>query len=187
MTHPMQPIPHHRSRVRLSLGSLPLVTRLETQVLATPLAMLLVVTGCGGDGDSASQVDPEVGTTSSQPAAPVDGPTISGDSSRGTFAIAITPRGGPMPTNEPFDVILEVTKPATGAPFTELDAITLDARMPAHDHGMTRDVELVATGMPGQYAADGLLFHMIGHWEFHVDVTRGPRMERAQVSTRLEF
>ncbi|MFT5733531.1 MAG: hypothetical protein ACI80K_001253 [Paracoccaceae bacterium] len=148
--------------------------------------MLMAVTACGGDGEAVKPV-PATEAAVSEPAPPVEGPTLSGISSRGTFTIAITPNQEPIPTDEPFDLILEVTDSATGEPFTDFDAITMDARMPAHDHGMTVDVALVPTPEPGQYTANGMLFHMIGHWEFHVDVTRGPRMERAQVSTRLEF
>ncbi len=154
--------------------------------LASICLALTAALGCGGQGDeqAATTAAP---TNTGAPAGPVDGPPMSGVSSRGSFQIEVTPKGGPIPTNEPFDVKLSVTEPETGAPFTGFDAITLDARMPGHDHGMTRDVELVATDTPGEYVAEGLLFHMIGYWEFHVDVVQGPRMERAQVATTLEF
>lgn len=152
-----------------------------------PGVILLLLAGCGGSGQDdgpAPEVAPSAPVT---PAGPVDGPTLSASSSRGTFVAEITPKGGPIPTNEPFAVRLVVKDAGSGAPLVGADAITLDARMPAHDHGMLRDVELTATDSPGEFVAEGLLFHMIGRWEFHVDVTRGPRMERAQVSTTLSF
>ncbi len=149
-------------------------------------ALAVVLAGCGGSGDE-QEVATAAPVAPTAPTGPQDGPAMSGVSSRGTFQIEVTPKGGPVPTNEPFDVKLRVTDPESGDPFTAFDAITLDARMPGHDHGMTRDVELVATDKPGEFVAEGLLFHMIGYWEFHVDVVQGPRMERAQVDTTLEF
>ena len=147
---------------------------------------MVAATGCGNSKDEQAAATVEQ-VAPSAPTGPVDGPTMSGVSSRGTFQIEVTPKGGPIPTNEPFDVKVSVTNSETGAPFTAFDEITLDARMPGHDHGMTRDVDLVATDKPGEFLAKGLLFHMIGYWEFHVDVARAPSMERAQVSTTLEF
>ena len=149
-------------------------------------ALAVVLAGCGGSGDE-QEVATAAPVAPTAPTGPQDGPAMSGVSSRGTFQIEVTPKGGPVPTNEPFDVKLRVTDPESGEPFTAFDAISLDARMPGHDHGMTRDVELVATDKPGEFVAEGLLFHMIGYWEFHVDVVQGPRMERAQVDTTLEF
>ena len=158
------------------------------QALALPACILfasLALAGCGGE--DVQGVATAAPTAPSAPEGPVDGPPMSGVSSRGTFQIEVTPKGGPVPTNEPFAVHVKVTDPETGDPFTAFDEITLDARMPGHDHGMTRDVELVAAGPPGEFVAEGLLFHMIGYWEFHVDVVQGPRMERAQVDTTLQF
>lgn len=142
--------------------------------------------GCGGS-DPEEEIAPTAPATSTAPTGPTHGPAMKGASSRGTFEIEITPQAGPIPTNEPFNVKLMVTEPLTGEAFTAFDRITLDARMPEHDHGMTREVELVATDKPGEYMAEGLLFHMIGYWEFHVDVVRGSQMERAQVAKTLEF
>ena len=89
-----------------------------------------------------------------------------------------------MPLNEPFAMRVHVIDTATGEPLMGADAVTLDARMPIHSHGMLRDVELVPRE-GGGYRAEGLLLHMIGPWEFHVDVQRGPLLERAQVEYEL--
>ena len=105
-------------------------------------------------------------------------------SARGTFAVVLEPEGGAVPLNEPFAMRVHVIDAATGDPLEGADAVTLDARMPIHGHGMLRDVELVARE-GGGYRAEGLLLHMIGPWEFHVDVQRGPLMERAQVEYEL--
>ncbi len=154
---------------------------------ATFTLVLTHLVSCGGSDPETAATEQPKAPAAAVVTAPTHGPPISGTSSRGTFALEVIPKGGPIPMNEPFGVMVRVTDPASGAPFTDFDTITLDARMPAHDHGLTRDVTLVATGEPGEFEADGILFHMIGHWEFHVDITQGPRMERAQVSKTLEF
>ena len=105
-------------------------------------------------------------------------------SARGTFAVVLEPEGGGVPLNEPFAMRVHVIDTATGEPLEGADAVTLDARMPIHGHGMLRDVELVESEGDG-YRAEGLLLHMVGPWEFHVDVQRGPLLERAQVEYEL--
>lgn len=105
-------------------------------------------------------------------------------SARGTFAVVLEPESGAVPLNEPFAMRVHVIDTATGEPLAGADAVTLDARMPIHGHGMLRDVELVERE-GGGYRAEGLLLHMVGPWEFHVDVQRGPLLERAQVEHEL--
>lgn len=131
------------------------------------LLLLAVLFGCG------------------EPPAPV-GATLSATSSDGTFEAHVTPQVVSIPLNEPFAVTLALVDPVTGATFTDYDKVTIDARMPAHGHGMLRYVDLQPAG-DGAMRAEGFLFHMVGHWEIHVDVYRGPRIERAQISVSLEF
>jgi len=57
--------------------------------------------------------------------------------------------------------------------------VVIDCRMPAHRHGMNVDVDLVHAG-GGRYVAEGMMCHMLGHWELYVDRTRGPITERVQ-------
>ena len=38
----------------------------------------------------------------------------------------------------------------------------------------------------GSYKAEGMLFHMPGHWELYFDVSQGGRTERAQVDIQLK-
>ena len=45
----------------------------------------------------------------------------------------------------------------------------VDARMPAHRHGMNYRPSLVEKAA-GLFRADGLLFHMPGRWEFVLEV-----------------
>ena len=81
-----------------------------------------------------------------------------------------------MPSNN--DPLVMGLDPETGAPFTDYDEVSIDARMPAHKHGMLRDVGLTPQE-DGSMRADGLLLHMYGHWELHVDIRKGARFERA--------
>lgn len=131
---------------------------------------------CGGDA--------QPGGGASGAGTDADGPSLAAASARGTFRIELRPETDGFPLNEAFalDVVVEG---ADGAPLAEDASVTIDARMPAHGHGMLRDVELERVG-PTEYRAEGMLLHMVGHWEVHVDVTRGAVVERAQADIELE-
>jgi len=86
--------------------------------------------------------------------------------------------------NEPFGVELRLFERDGTTPY-EPEQVTLDARMEEHEHGMLRDVELERVGS-GRWRAEGLLFHMVGLWQFQIDVREGARIERAQLDLRLQ-
>ncbi len=65
---------------------------------------------------------------------------------------------------------------ARGAPAAP-EAVSVDARMPAHGHGMNYRPGISALG-DGRYRADGLMFHMPGRWELEFAVREGGRTER---------
>lgn len=58
----------------------------------------------------------------------------------------------------------------SGSPAAE--GLKLDARMPAHGHGMNYAAKIRALG-DGRFQADGLMFHMQGRWEFVFDIAAG--------------
>jgi hypothetical protein len=62
-----------------------------------------------------------------------------------------------------------------GAP--EPDGLRLDARMPAHGHGMNYVAKITALG-GGRFRADGLMFHMPGRWEFAFEIVAGKAIRR---------
>ena len=64
-------------------------------------------------------------------------------------------------------------------------ALRVDADMPAHRHGMNYRAKVVPKG-DGRYVAEGLLFHMPGHWRLLFDVDAGGRLERLTADLRLE-
>jgi hypothetical protein len=64
-------------------------------------------------------------------------------------------------------------------------ALRVDADMPAHRHGMNYRAQVSAKG-DGRYVAEGLLFHMPGHWRIVFDVDAGGRTERLAADLDLE-
>ncbi|MEE2938889.1 MAG: FixH family protein [Planctomycetota bacterium] len=149
---------------------------------AALVAACVLALGCG---DSPRPVDADASGDADAPTHSLPGgESFEALSARGTFAVVLEPEGGDVPLNEPFAMRVHVIDSATGEPLEGADAVTLDARMPIHGHGMLRDVELVERE-GGGYRAEGLLLHMVGPWEFHVDVQRGPLLERAQVEYEL--
>ncbi|ETX06809.1 MAG: hypothetical protein ETSY2_14900 [Candidatus Entotheonella gemina] len=64
------------------------------------------------------------------------------------------------------------------------DNVRVDARMPAHGHGMNyrpKTTQLAA----GHYRFDGLLLHMPGQWQLIFDVTQAG--QRTRLTAELEL
>ena len=78
--------------------------------------------------------------------------------------VNVRPAPTPLPLNAPFAV--EFTACAKNG-AAEPPPV-LDAWMPSHRHGMNYKPKLFTLG-PGQYRAEGLLFHMPGRWELLFD------------------
>lgn len=72
--------------------------------------------------------------------------------------------------------------PKTGA--AEAEGLKLDARMPAHGHGMNYAATVSALG-GGRFRAEGLMFHMPGRWEFVFDIAAGKSSGR--VTHAIDF
>ena len=108
------------------------------------------------------------------------------ESNAGSYTVSFESTPRPIPLNQPFDLRFKVSakggsKAGGGTPLS----IEIDARMPAHRHGMSRTPKL--TTLPdGGYLAQGMMFHMPGRWELYFDITEGGRTERAQVDVDLE-
>lgn len=108
------------------------------------------------------------------------------DSNAGSYSVSFESSPRPIPLNQPFDVAFTVSarggaKLGAGSPVS----VDVDARMPAHRHGMSRAPK-VTLRPDGTYLAQGLMFHMPGRWELYFDITEGGRTERAQVDVDLE-
>jgi len=84
----------------------------------------------------------------------------------------------------PFAVEVEARRRDGGALAGDA-AVHVDARMPAHNHGM--NVEPVVRGVGrGVWRARGMTLHMTGEWELTVDVREGGVWERAAFGLVLE-
>lgn len=101
------------------------------------------------------------------------------ESQAGGYRVVVESVPPAIPLNEPFDLRLRV-EPAP--PELRVD---VDARMPEHFHGMNR-APRVTRAPDGSFLAEGLLFHMPGLWELHIDLRQGPRSERAQLDVILK-
>ena len=67
--------------------------------------------------------------------------------------------------------------PATG--------LRVDAVMPAHRHGMNYRPSVSPRG-DGRFVADGLMFHMPGHWQLVFDVVTSAGVDRIVADVSLE-
>jgi hypothetical protein len=66
-----------------------------------------------------------------------------------------------------------------------VDAVAVDAEMPAHRHGMNYRPSVAARG-DGRYHVEGLLFHMPGHWRLTVELRTGSGVERLAVDLQVD-
>jgi hypothetical protein len=103
-------------------------------------------------------------------------------SNAGTYTVTYKSSPDPIPMNQLFDLSFSV---ASTQASKEPPRVEVDARMPAHGHGMNR-VPKVTRQADGTFKAEGMLFHMPGHWELYFDVAQGGRTERAQVDVHLK-
>jgi hypothetical protein len=92
----------------------------------------------------------------------------------GQFRLLVTPNPAPIPLNKPFALDIRLCD-GRMAEFPQLTAV--DARMPAHRHGMNYKPTLTKLDW-GHYRAEGLLLHMPGDWEFSFDFAGAATRER---------
>lgn len=156
-------------------------------------------------GKPVGSFGPEVLATGVQPVAS-EGPSPDGTilSNDGTYLVRYRTEPSPIPLNEPFS--MEVLVYDAREPSRPAEAVSLgvEARMPAHRHGMNQvpEVRAVLDGTEdpaihswaledpalgnGRYQVRGMLFHMPGVWELYFDLTRWAVTERAQVAVTLD-
>lgn len=82
------------------------------------------------------------------------------------YAVAYRFSPGKPGVSRHFSVEVAVC-PKAGAP--EAASLKVDARMPAHGHGMNYAAKVRAFG-GGRFQADSLMFHMPGQWEIVFDI-----------------
>jgi hypothetical protein len=86
----------------------------------------------------------------------------------------------PIAVDRPF-AVEAVVCPAPVGP----EGFAVDAYMPEHRHGMNYRPR-VSRRADGVYLAEGLLFHMPGHWQLRFDVARDGRNERLSADVELD-
>ena len=164
---------------------------------------LTVVAGCASDGVRTGPEDPaplETGPDVPDGPAIADGPDgqaerlgpapwsaeegLGAYSNGGQYWVVYIPSDEEIPLNEDFDIEVRVYDGETRSRLVDAE-VTVDARMPAHGHGMKLDPTPMQQD-DGSYEVEGMLLHMVGHWELYVDLTVGPFTERAQFDIEME-
>jgi len=142
---------------------------------------LALIAGCagppadGGDGDGATGM-PSAGLLT----ADADG-WYSGQTLDGATRVRWRSESGGTPANVLFSLELELldgAQPVTGA------QVGVSAFMPDHGHGMNYVPQTTELGA-GLYRVDGMLLHMPGFWQLHVDVVRDGLASRATFDLNL--
>lgn len=151
----------------------------------------LPCSGCAGAPDplpaavQPTEVDSSPPPTVQEPPVELPGDAVETASNDSTYVVAYRPLPGEIPLNEEFELELWVLDAVTRTPVDPAVELTLDGRMPDHGHGLRQDARVERSG-PGTWRVQGLLLHMTGSWELHVDVREGPLTERAQFAIELE-
>jgi DNA-binding beta-propeller fold protein YncE len=125
------------------------------------------------------------GTMPSEAPAASRGAALTAISNDRVYEVTCTPRPSPIPLNEPFDLDVRISGHQERKLSVADVTLNVDARMPAHGHGMNTLPRVQKNG-DGTFTVTGLLFHMPGHWELYFDVTRGKATQRAQIDVDLE-
>lgn len=98
------------------------------------------------------------------------------ESENGTYRVSYSTEPESIPFNENFEVHTEIAR-ADGMALSDGVEVSVDAGMPAHNHGMNTAPSTMAMG-DGTFHTTGMLFHMEGRWEITVDVTENGAAER---------
>ncbi len=83
------------------------------------------------------------------------------------WQVVFVPKPAPVAVGRHFSLELAV---CSRDPAARVTAVRVDAEMPAHRHGMNYAAKVSALG-GDRYRADGLMFHMPGHWRFIIELT----------------
>ena len=89
------------------------------------------------------------------------------------YMIAFRPEPLRIEVGEPFALLFNVCTKSGSAG----ELVAVDAQMPEHKHTMNYHPSIVSKG-DGRFRAEGLVFHMPGHWEISIDVRAGEEIER---------
>jgi hypothetical protein len=102
----------------------------------------------------------------------------------GSFKLTINSAPRTIPLNEMFELTIEV-RPAKKLNDPNPIWLSINASMPAHQHGMNTKPRVEDMGN-GKFVVRGMLFHMAGDWELAFDVVKGSIREHAKTAINLE-
>lgn len=102
----------------------------------------------------------------------------------GAFDLALSSTPRQIPLNELFELTVEV-KPAKSVKDPNPPWLSVNATMPAHQHGMNTRPRIEDLGN-GKFVIRGMLFHMAGEWELAFDVAKGSVREHATTTIVLD-
>jgi hypothetical protein len=98
----------------------------------------------------------------------------------GRYYVTCTPLIPSIPVNQLFTLQVRVYRDADLQQPASNVAISADADMPAHRHGMTLMPRVrPIPDSPGAFEVTGMLFHMPGAWEIYIDVREDAQTDRA--------
>ncbi|GAA5508026.1 hypothetical protein [Novipirellula caenicola] len=86
--------------------------------------------------------------------------------------------------NKPFSFSFILEEKSGRFPVDDEFTVNCEAVMPAHNHGMNYEPE-IAILKGGMVTVKGMVFHMPGEWQVHVDVTANAVTERSQWAINL--
>lgn len=124
---------------------------------------------------------PDQQMTTQTPSPPLRG-TVYTSTERYAVVYEISPN--PIPLNEMFSIDVQVMDQESMGRAIDVE-LSVDGRMPEHRHGMNVDPIVTSAG-PGAFRVEGMLFHMVGRWEIHFDLTKNGMTERAWMEVFLE-
>ncbi len=108
------------------------------------------------------------------------GPKQEGLTRSGLYRVSYLTVPAPPVAGELFEVKVTVLDASSGKPVAGA-RVEVDARMPAHGHGMeTAPVTSPDPQRAGVYETQGMKFHMPGEWTILVDIGGGARPDRIE-------
>lgn len=139
-------------------------------------------TGRDATGSDAAGADAWLTASADALLARDDGWRVATDAA-GLYTVALRSEPSPPPLDAPFALAVRVFDRSGGGPAADA-VLTASAWMPAHGHGMARHPRARACG-PGAFIVDGMLLHMTGAWELHLDVVHDGLGGRATFDVEL--
>jgi hypothetical protein len=92
-------------------------------------------------------------------------------SENGHFLVSYRAAAPPITLNTTHTWLLDVQTPE-GAPVSAT-RITVTGGMPAHNHGLPTQPQVIATDKAGEYKIEGMRFQMPGEWTVTVTINAG--------------